>query len=191
LDKQLQASLFTELMNRYNRFIISVIRTKFEGDDVKDVFQDFSIFIYNKIGTLYEESADLFDSKSWLRTVTNNFCISELRKRNGKRKIKYVSEEKSELARKNYSETTDDFEINIEGDSELLSAINEFLSEIPKRDALILKMKYYYGKPSTYISRKVNETHVDVYIGRLKEKLKKRTGVQNLDEFLAKYHTNI
>ena len=105
-------------MNRYGRFIVSVIRTKFEGDDVKDVFQDFSIFIYNKIGLLYEESADLFDSKSWIRTVTNNYCISELRKRNAKRKVKFVSEEKSELARQNYSETTDDFGLNTEGDNE-------------------------------------------------------------------------
>lgn len=178
-------------MNRYGRFIVSVIRTKFEGDEVKDVFQDFSIFMYNKIGALYEESADLFDTKAWIRTVTNNYCISEIRKRNGKRKIKYVSEEKSELARKNYTESADEFELNGNNDNELLAAINEFLSEIPKRDALILKMKYYYGKPSTYISRKVNETHVDVYIGRLKEKLKKRTGVHNVDEFLQKYHTQI
>jgi c-di-GMP-related signal transduction protein len=52
-------------------------------------------------------------------------------------------------------------------------------------------MKYYYGKPSVYISKKMNETHVDVYIGRLKERLKRKIGIKNLDEFLIRYNIEL
>jgi len=65
------------------------------------------------------------------------------------------------------------------------------LNLISKRDALILKMKYYYGKPSAYISRAMNESHVDVYISRLKEKIKKKSGINDIQQFIEKYNTAI
>jgi RNA polymerase sigma factor (sigma-70 family) len=193
MDKQLQEAVFNEVMNRYGRFILALVRDKFEGEDVKDVYQDFCVFLYQKIGELYSESANLFDTKAWLRTVTNNFCISEIRRRNGKKKLKFISEEKSELARMNYSEGDVDYARLIDENSyeDLGKALNLFLQNLSKRDALILKMKYFYGKPSTYISRKMNESHIDVYIGRLKERLKKKTGIHNMDTFFEKFKTAV
>ena len=73
----------------------------------------------------------------------------------------------------------------------LEDALDEALSVLDKRDILILKMKYYYGKPSLYISKKLNETHVDVYIGRLKERLKNRIGIRNTEEFLSRYNIEL
>jgi hypothetical protein len=70
-------------------------------------------------------------------------------------------------------------------------SVHEFLKNLDKRDVLILKMKYYYGKPSNYISKKMNETHVNVYIGRLKEKLIKKTGISDLESFVRKYNTSL
>jgi len=69
MDKSLQDAVFNEVLNRYNRFIYFLIRTKFEGEDVKDIYQDFSLFLYHQIGKFYSDSADLFDSKAWIRTV--------------------------------------------------------------------------------------------------------------------------
>jgi RNA polymerase sigma factor (sigma-70 family) len=162
-------------------------------EDAKDVYQEFCIHLFTKIGLLYPEQSDLFDTKSWLSTVVNNFCISILRKRNGKRQVAFVNEEKSSLMRANYSEGNDSFDENLDQKQKIPieHALDEALRVLDKRDILILKMKYYYGKPSIFISKKMNETHVDVYIGRLKERLKKKIGIKNLDDFLIRYNIEL
>jgi RNA polymerase sigma factor (sigma-70 family) len=185
MDRRLQEAVFTELKNRYDGFIVSVIRNYFKGEDVKDIFQELQVHLFNRIGELYDEHPDLFSTKAWLRSVVSKYCISEIRKRNGKRKIKLVYDEISlNVAKEN--------EIVIsENQNDLDHSIQEFLKNLDKRDALILKMKYYYGKPSNYISKKMNETHVNVYIGRLKERLIKKTGISDLESFVKTYNTSL
>ena len=73
------------------------------------------------------------------------------------------------------------------GDIDSYKIMKSILSLISKQDALMLKMKYYYSKPSVYISRKLNITHVDVKIGRLKNRIKKLTGIDNIEALLEKY----
>lgn len=68
-------------------------------------------------------------------------------------------------------------------------AIKDFLTNLSKREALILKMKYYYGKPSTYISQKMNEAHINVCIQRIKERLMRRTGIEDIESFVNRYNT--
>ena len=191
MDKQLQEAVFNEVMNRYGKFIYFLIRDKFEGEDVKDIYQDFSLFLYQQIGKFYSESANLFDTKAWIRTVTTNYCISEIRRRNGKKQLTFLSEEKSEVIRLHFAdESSDSSELyDLQNATDLHKAMNDLLQLLSKRDALILKMKYFYGKPSAYISRKMNESHVDVYIGRLKEKIKKKSGVNDLQQFFDNYKT--
>jgi len=193
MDKKLQDAVFNEVMNRYNRFIYYLIRDKFEGEDVNDIYQDFSVFLYQQIGRLYSDSADLFDTKAWIRTVTNNYCISEIRRRNAKKKIQFVSEEKSKLIRQNFTENQqDDSDIfDLKKSKDLNKEIEKLLRFVSKRDALILKMKYFYGKPSSYISKKMNESHVDVYIGRIKDRIKKKSGISDLNTFFEKFNTFI
>jgi len=193
MDKQLQEAVFNEVMNRYGRFIYMLIREKFEGEDVKDMYQDFSIFLFQQIGKFYADSANLFDTKAWIRTVTNNFCISELRRRNAKKKLKFISEEKSKVIRLHFAdESMDSSELfDLRNSQDLNKAMDDLLQFLSKRDALILKMKYFYGKPSAYISRKMNESHVDVYIGRLKERIKKKSGIQDIQDFFEKYKTEV
>jgi len=48
-------------------------------------------------------------------------------------------------------------------------------------------MKYYYGLPSSRIARLLNVAHVDVTIGRLKQRIIKKTGVHNLEEWLTQF----
>ncbi|MEN9304049.1 MAG: hypothetical protein RL264_2478 [Bacteroidota bacterium] len=194
MDKLLQDAVFAELINRYGKFIFSIIRSKFPDlDDAKDVYQDFSIYLYRIIGEKYSETADLFDTKAWIRAVTSNYCISQLRKKNAKRKVQFVSEEKSEIARMHYSEIDESIHNWDLSDSsqDLNEAIERLFKNFSKRDALMLKMKYYYGKPSSYISRKLNETHVDVYINRLKERVKRRSGIEDVDDFLSRFNTSL
>jgi len=193
MDKQLQEAVFNEVMNRYGRFIYMLIKEKFEGEDIKDMYQEFSIFLFQQIGKFYSESANLFDTKAWIRTVTNNFCISELRRRNGKKQLKFIAEEKTEVIRLHFADESMDSSIlyDLQNKTDLTKAMSELMSFLSKRDALILKMKYFYGKPSNYISKRMNESHVDVYIGRLKEKIKKKSGIQNIKEFFEKYRTAV
>jgi len=194
MDSRIQKVIFEECLNRYNRLFFKLIIDKFPNrEDAKDIYQEFCIHLFSKIGSLHHEKSDLFDTKSWLSTVVNNFCISVLRKRNGKRQVVFVNEAKTTLIRANYSEGSESFEANIDREEKIpiQRAIDEALRVLDRRDILILKMKYYYGKPSNYIGKKMNEAHVDVYIGRLKERLKKKTGIKNLEEFLARYNIDI
>jgi DNA-directed RNA polymerase specialized sigma subunit len=80
---------------------------------------------------------------------------------------------------------------DLQNATDLHKAMTDLLSILSKRDALILKMKYFYGKPSTYICKRMNESHVDVYIGRLKEKIKKKSGIQDIQGFFEKYRTAV
>ena len=69
------------------------------------------------------------------------------------------------------------------------TVMTNMLSLLSKRDALVLKMKYYYGKSSLDISRKLNISHVDVKIARLKSKIIKLTGVKNLEHLMGYFES--
>ncbi|MFY7668542.1 MAG: sigma-70 family RNA polymerase sigma factor [Crocinitomicaceae bacterium] len=185
MDRRLQDILFNEFSNRYDRDIIYVIKGFFKGEDVKDIYQELMVHFYQLIGRLYESDSNLFSTRSWVRTIAENFCKSELRKRNGKRKVQLVYDDISV----NNSRHIEDFDFETSSDKDLNVAIKDFLKNLTKREALILKMKYYYGKPSTYISRKMNEAHVNVCIQRIKERLIRRTGIEDLEAFVSRYNT--
>jgi RNA polymerase sigma factor (sigma-70 family) len=194
MNKRLQDVVFTEILNRYNRYFISLIRLKFqEAEEVKDVYQNFSIFLYEKIGKYYPLSPDLFDTKSWLRTIVSNFCISELRKKNAIRQPHFIPEAKTEFIRTNYSDNLDDTSglYDFKKKKSVDDGIALLFKLLTKREVLILKMKYYYNKPSVFISSKMNETHVDVLISRIKEKLKKKSGVKDINQFIKSYNIKI
>lgn len=185
MDRRLQDILFNEFSNRYDRDIIYVIRGFFKGEDVKDIYQELMLHFYQLIGRLYENDQNLFSTRSWVRTISENFCKSELRKRNGKRKVQLVYDDVSV----NNSRHIEDFDFEASSDKDLNEAIKDFLTNLSKREALILKMKYYYGKPSTYISQKMNEAHINVCIQRIKERLMRRTGIEDIESFVNRYNT--
>ncbi len=194
MNKRLLDVVFTEILNRYNRYFISLIRLKFqEAEEVKDVYQNFSIFLYDKISKFYPLSPDLFDTKSWLRTIVSNFCISELRKRNAIRQPLLIPEAKTEFIRTNYSDNLDDTSglYDFKKKKSVDDGIVILFKLLTKREVLILKMKYYYNKPSVFISSKMNETHVDVLISRIKEKIKRKSGVKDINQFIKTFNIKI
>ena len=190
MNYHLHHSLFNEIMNRYDTIFVSVIRSHFQNsEDQKDVYQEFSIHLFMLIESQYSKSVDLLHTATWLKAVVANFCKSQLRKKNAKRKIKYSADgfvtTHLEQFAEGVNEDTPIFDFS--GDVNSYEIMKSVLRLVSRQEALMLKMKYYYNKPSTYISRKLNVTHVDVKIGRLKKRIKRLTGIENIGELLEKY----
>ena len=186
VDKKHIDVIFTELLNRYQGFFLHQIRLKFEGEEVYDVYQEFCIHLYQILSTKYSTDIDLFNTRSWLKAVVSNFSISMLRKKNKKRKINLISEEKTSIARANYSDESDNTD-QPKGEPDYFHAMSDILLYLSKRDALMLKLKYYYGVPSARIARILNVAHVDVTIGRLKQRIIRKSGINDLDALLRAY----
>ena len=80
----------------------------------------------------------------------SNYCKSALRKRNAKRKIQFAHEGFTSLSLENYSDEDDSIEfiLNPKAPEDPIAAMNHLLGLLSKKDALILKMKNFYGKSS-------------------------------------------
>ena len=183
-------SLFNEIMNRYDLMFVSVIRSHFKSlEDQKDIYQEFSIHLFMLIEAQYSKSIDLLHTATWLKAVISNFCKSQIRKKNAKRKIKFSSDGFITTHLEQFSEDSDaDTPLfDFSGDVNSYEIMKSVLKLVSRQEAMMLKMKYYYNKPSTYISRKLNVTHVDVKIGRLKKRIQRLTGINNIEELLEKY----
>ena len=190
MNYRLHHSLFNEIMNRYDLMFVSVIRSHFNNqEDQKDIYQEFSIHLFMLIEAQYSKSIDLLHTATWLKAVISNFCKSQLRKKNAKRKIKFSSDGFITTHLEQFSEdsNTDTPLFDFSGDVNSYEIMKSVLKLVSRQEAMMLKMKYYYNKPSTYISRKLNVTHVDVKIGRLKKRIQRLTGINNIEELLEKY----
>jgi RNA polymerase sigma factor (sigma-70 family) len=183
-------SLFNEIMNRYDLMFVSVIRSHFKSlEDQKDIYQEFSIHLFMLIEAQYSKSIDLLHTATWLKAVISNFCKSQIRKKNAKRKIKFSSDGFITTHLEQFSEDSnvDTPLFDFSGDVNSYEIMKSVLKLVSRQEAMMLKMKYYYNKPSTYITRKLNVTHVDVKIGRLKKRIQRLTGINNIEELLEKY----
>ena len=179
-------TVFNELLNRYDTLFISVVGKHFKNkEEAQDVYQDFLMHLLMLVETHYEDSLDLINTASWLKAVVSNFCKSAIRQKNAKRKIKIDRAGFSALHIENYSlpEETSPFVIKNEQGQQVIDmadVIKHLLGLLSKKDALTLKMKYYYGKSSSLIGKKLNIKHVDVKISRIKASLVKRSGIEKL-----------
>ena len=190
MNYRLHHSLFNEIMNRYDLMFVSVIRSHFNNqEDQKDIYQEFSIHLFMLIEAQYSKSIDLLHTATWLKAVISNFCKSQIRKKNAKRKIKFSSDGFITTHLEQFSEDSnvDTPLFDFSGDVNSYEIMKSVLKLVSRQEAMMLKMKYYYNKPSTYISRKLNVTHVDVKIGRLKKRIQRLTGINNIEELLEKY----
>ena len=190
MNYRLHHALFNEIMNRYDLMFMSVIRSHFNNqEDQKDIYQEFSIHLFMLIEAQYSKSIDLLHTATWLKAVISNFCKSQIRKKNAKRKIKFSSDGFITTHLEQFSEdsNTDTPLFDFSGDVNSYEIMKSVLKLVSRQEAMMLKMKYYYNKPSTYISRKLNVTHVDVKIGRLKKRIQRLTGINNIEELLEKY----
>ena len=184
-------TVFNELLNRYDTLFISVVGKHFKNkEEAQDVYQDFLMHLLMLVETHYEDSLDLINTASWLKAVVSNFCKSAIRQKNAKRKIKIDRAGFSALHIENYSlpEETSPFVIKNEQGQQVIDmadVIKHLLGLLSKKDALTLKMKYYYGKSSSLIGKKLNIKHVDVKISRIKANLIKRSGIEKISDLEA------
>jgi RNA polymerase sigma factor (sigma-70 family) len=177
---------FNELLNRYDSLFVSVIGKHFPSrQEAQDVYQDFLIHLLFLVESNYESDLDLLNTASWLKAVVSNYCISGLRKKNAKKKIHFSKEGFASLSLENYSEQDDSIALllNHKPNEDPVAAMNHLLGLLPKKDALILKMKYFYGKSSIEIGRRLKTNHIDVRISRIKLRLVKISGVKSVAEF--------
>ena len=190
MNYRLHHSLYNEIVNRYDSMFISVIRSHFSNkEDQKDIYQEFCIQLFLLIETHYSKKVDLLHTATWLKAVVSNFCKSQLRKKNAKKRIKFSPDSYMSSHLEQFTEDSlfDSPLFDFGKDLDSMEIMRKVLSLPSRQDALILKMKYYYNKPSSYISRKLNITHVDVRIGRLKARIKKITGIDNIEKLIEKF----
>jgi RNA polymerase sigma factor (sigma-70 family) len=168
--------IYNELMHQHGTFFKHVMRKTIPYDEIPDTFQEFSIHFYHLIQERYDTQPELFASYGWLKTITHHFCISEIRKRQSKKNQVWVNTTSEKVVIE---------ETPVYDQEELINQLFEaVIGSVNKRDALVLKMKYCYDKPSKYISKKMGIKHVDVYIARIKERVRRQTGNVDLDEWL-------
>ena len=179
-------TVFNELLNRYDSLFISVIGRHFPvRQEAQDVYQDFLIHLLFLVESNYQSDLDLLNTASWLKAVVSNYCKSALRKKNAKKKIQFAKDEFTALDLENYSEKDDSINFTLDPKTfkDPVDAMYHLLGLLPKKDALILKMKYFYGKSSIEIAQRLKTKHIDVRISRLKSRLIKLSGVKSLEEF--------
>lgn len=163
---------FETVLRAQQRFFERIIARYFKGAQQQDVFQEFCVHLHALYLQKSPTKAQLFDSKAWLRTVLVHFCISQLRK---------------EKAQKNsvWNQTT--VVVNLAADAvvlnelELQALYEAALGCVSKKEALVLKLKFEYKCTAKEIEQKLDVQHVDVLIGRIKEKIRKKMGSINLE----------
>jgi RNA polymerase sigma factor (sigma-70 family) len=176
MDIVVQQTICEEFLNRYDRLIFSRILKFKQNEEAKDLFQDFCLHIFQKIPMEFHRNPDAFSSSSWVVQVVDNFLISGVRKEKAQRNVhgRTISQLKDyqwETISSSFKEGAPQVELSNEEFEEVLKVIFRHIS---RRDVLMLKMKYYYGKSSNYISEKLNVSHVNMQIKRIKEQIQSR-----------------
>ena len=176
MDIVVQQTICEEFLNRYDRLIFSRILKFKQNEEAKDLFQDFCLHIFQKIPLEFHRNPDAFSSSSWVVQVVDNFLISGFRKENAQSNvhsntISKLSDYQWETISSSFKEGSAQVELTNEEFEEVLKVIFRHIS---RRDVLMLKMKYYYGKSSNYISEKLNISHVNMQIKRIKEQIQSR-----------------
>jgi RNA polymerase sigma factor (sigma-70 family) len=176
MDIVVQQTICEEFLNRYDRLIFSRILKFKQNEEAKDLFQDFCLHIFQKIPMEFHRNPDAFSSSSWVVQVVDNFLISGVRKEKAQRNVhgRTISQLKDyqwETISSSFKEGAPQVELSNEEFEEVLKVIFRHIS---RRDVLMLKMKYYYGKSSKYISEKLNISHVNMQIKRIKEQIQSR-----------------
>jgi RNA polymerase sigma factor (sigma-70 family) len=176
MDIVVQQTICEEFLNRYDRLIFSRILKFKQNEEAKDLFQDFCLHIFQKIPLEFHRNPDAFSSSSWVVQVVDNFLISGFRKENAQSNvhsntISKLSDYQWETISSSFKEGAAQVELTNEEFEEVLKVIFRHIS---RRDVLMLKMKYYYGKSSNYISEKLNISHVNMQIKRIKEQIQSR-----------------
>ncbi len=183
--------LFTELIRRHEQNIRKTIRVRIKnGMDADDVFQDLSMHILEKIEHEDAESLAKWDSKSWIATVTINFCYSVLRKTTSKKSRRMTDlPDDDALERKAFQKGAG---LHHEDPSRSVMHFNmeEILSLLNERDQTIVILKLFENRSVEEIDAITGLTNSSQYYKRAIEKLRTKIGVDRFkdqyDDFFPK-----
>ncbi len=154
-------------------FFKRIIAKYFSGEEHADVQQEFAIHLYLIFEKKFETDAALFDSQAWLRKVVTHFCISQLRKNQSQKNAVWVNTTTTAILK-----ASDNC---VEKEMLITELMYQALGSVDKFEALILKMKYIYQKPSKEIERRLGIQYADVQINRIKAKIRKKLNRTDLD----------
>lgn len=165
--------LFEQIYNAQVPFFKKIIAKYFSSDEQADIQQEFAIHFFFLFEKKYEKDTALFDSKAWLRTVVTHYCISQLRRKKAQKNAVWVNTTTTAILKAT--------ENSLEREMMLAELMQQALGCVDKFDALILKMKYMYNKPSKEIEQKLSIQYADVQINRIKAKIRKKLNRSDLD----------
>jgi len=120
----------SELYNRYSNLVLGSCFKYFKNKpDADDAVSEIFTLVSKKLKT---HEVDSF--KSWLYTVTRNYCIEVLRKKNRQR-------DKISAAESMYSDTI--FHPDEVEDKELFKKLNQCIKALPERQRTVIDLFYF------------------------------------------------
>ncbi len=173
--------LLNEILLRHKRLVKSVIRQHFQESDVDDVYQDVCLDLFKKIGRENDELLARWNTGNFVAVVVKNFCITEIRKSNAKKRIhtKNFEDDDAFLRAVHGSSYSEHDELDFFHSSKKINVI-EALSQLKDRDQEFIMLRYFQKKSIAEINDRMGVTNSSVYIDRAEKKLKKIIG--NLDD---------
>lgn len=169
----LQAKYFEHVYAAQLPFFKRIIAKYFSGEELADTLQEFSIHFFLLFEKKYHTDSALFDSKAWLRTVVTHYCISQLRKKQAQKNTVWEKTTTTVILKAEDQQ--------IEKELLIQEMMQQALGCVNKFEALLLKMKYMYQKPSKEIEQILGIQYADVQINRIKAKIRKKLSRTDLD----------
>jgi len=163
---------FEQLLAMYEKMIFSQsYRMLGNAWDARDAAQEVMIKIYKNIHKCH----DVKSLKSWIRTITNNTCIDELRRRGNKREesLSRMMETKDgevEVQFESKALGPEDVVISMEKQERIQQAINK----LPKKYKVLIVLRDVNGLSYEELSQitKLNMGTLKSRLSRAREKLK-------------------
>ncbi|MDP4116457.1 MAG: RNA polymerase sigma factor [Bacteroidota bacterium] len=142
IAQQGDAKAFEELVNRYDRNVLTIALKYFNNeDDAKDVYQEVFIRVFNSIkGFKFQSSFS-----TWLYRITVNVCITMATKAGRHEFVpvtkKFDDQENEEEILTSNELSPDGFALN----NEKGIAINNALEKLPPKQRICFVLKYFEG----------------------------------------------
>ena len=182
--------LFTELIRRHASSIRSTIRVRIKNEmDADDVFQELSLHILHKLEQENEADLARWDSKSWIATITINFCYSVFRKNKAKKnKLMRDLPDDEALDRSSFQKGDSLLHEDDHSRSEKHFTLEEILSHLNERDRTIIILRLFENRSMDEIDAIMGLTNSAQYYKRAIESLRKKIGADRFkmlyDDFL-------
>lgn len=176
--------LFTELIRRHESNIRKTIRVRIKNSmDADDVFQDLCMHILDKIERESEDQLSKWDSKSWMATVTINYCYSVLRKVTSKKSRRMADLPDDEtLERKAYQKGEAGMNQDDPSRSVKHFQIDDILSLLNERDQTIIILKLFENRSMEEIDEITGLTNSSQYYKRAIEKIRNKIDVDGFKD---------